>query len=88
MNTIGGNGGSGCMGERVTKGGEPVNNQGVWNVGGIWLNGCMVSQCLVPSMEKRVIFGLVIFTLNFSVKRSPAISMVGFLFFKGYRACQ
>ena len=31
----GGNGGSGCMGERVTKGGEPVNNQGVWNVGGL-----------------------------------------------------
>jgi hypothetical protein len=35
MSIRGGNGGSGGMGERVTKGGEPVNNQGVWNVGGL-----------------------------------------------------
>ena len=39
LNIIGGKGGSGCIGERVTKGGEPVNNQGVWNVGGLWVYG-------------------------------------------------
>ena len=45
-----------------------------WGSMGVWWVKCLVpskgSQCLVPSMEKRVIFDSVIFTYNFSVTES------------------